>query len=171
MADRAGSAAAGSAVVASEQKPQAPAQRPSRGFKSLKREADAESANARPTKVARIPRYGCLLPAYYPVLEALPTAALPWKPPTGLHRYQVSHAWTVPIIVNLKDERFIVHCGRRSRTFSFGLHNGVQAAWERAMNIAEEWKDAPPAPPDQPVDEPSSDEEPSSHEPRAVAGA
>ena len=122
---------------------------PSRGFKKLKREVDAESASSRPSKVQRIVRYGCLLPSYYPVLEALPTAALPWKPPTGRHSYQVKHSWIVPVIVNLKDEKFIVQCGRRSQSFLFGVHNGVQAAWERAFCIAEEWKDAPP---DQPED-------------------
>ena len=92
-----------------------------RGFK--RQRESTQAANPGP-KVEKIARYGCLHTKYYPVLRTLPTSALPWKPPSGLQSYTVTHDSTVPIAVNLKEEKFTVNGGRRTLSFTFGLHNG-----------------------------------------------
>ena len=117
-----------------------------RGFK--RQRESTQAANPGP-KVEKIARYGCLRTKYYALLRTLPTSALPWKPPSGLRSYTVTHASTVPIAVNFKEEKFTVTCGRRTLSYTFGLHNGAPSAWERAMSKAAEWKRCPPPPPNQ----------------------
>ena len=108
--------------------------------------------------VNKIARYGCLDVKYYPLLEALPTVALPMKPPSGQHSYVVKHFLLSEILVNLKAQKFTVVYLRRSRTFQWKLHGGMLSAWERAACVADDWHTSPPRQP--PVAGAASDSDP-----------
>ena len=127
--------------------------------KWVKKRKAEEVTRAEPEPKA-IPRYGRLLKTYYPLLELLPTAALPPRPPSGKHQFTLkwSNSRDVPvpvqIICDLRGSWRVVH-KNRTRTFVF-YDDNICNAWNLAKETASYWESHPPHPREHDKPEPAA---------------
>ncbi|CAK8997849.1 Uncharacterized protein SCF082_LOCUS5377, partial [Durusdinium trenchii] len=111
------------------------------------RKAKTPAAPASPkVSTEKIERNGCLDTKHYVLLDKLPKAALPDKPPAGKHQYQLSLHRSVKIVLNFKVRYMKVVHFHAKRGYRFkGVHD-IARVWRSALEQAQTWMENPPQP-------------------------
>ena len=101
---------------------------------------------APPAVRCSIPRYGNLRRQFYDRLEALPTSALPVKPPKGQFIYSLNWSPSIVIKVDLRGEIILKHRNRRL-CYKFASKEDIARVFGYAVELANVWNAHPPAAP------------------------